>query len=254
MPDQLDSTYGASFIAWFLATLLHGIGVEVWPFFFRRPADKPHVKWTVLLVLALETLQALFFFRSSYSRFIERFGQIQIDLIWADSLQILVGYLTKFTVQVHFLTRLHAFANRPRKSTLFVIGVYIILTLALVQISAGIAQTVVSYRLRGYTRLSETTPITIVQSAASFACAQTDYHFVSSHIRWQFFAFPNTYRFFLGLAPSSKLYMITLLPSLNEFPLGITSVSEIGMTSPFGPWADTDKKTEGVGACTESDT
>ncbi|KAF7372046.1 Programmed cell death protein 6 [Mycena venus] len=80
----------------------------VWPFFFRRPADKPHVKWTVLLVLALETLQALFFFRSSYSRFIERFGQIQIDLIWADSLQILAGYLTKFTVQVHFLTRLHA--------------------------------------------------------------------------------------------------------------------------------------------------
>jgi hypothetical protein len=35
-----------------------------------------------LFLRALETIQVVFFFRSSYFRFVQRFGEIQIDLIW----------------------------------------------------------------------------------------------------------------------------------------------------------------------------
>ncbi|KAF7372142.1 hypothetical protein MVEN_00073100 [Mycena venus] len=170
MSGQLDSTYGACLIALFLGSLLYGMGIlQTYIYLFHRPADKPSDKWTVLVVLALETVKVVFFFLSSYFRFVERFGHIQTELIWADSLQLLAAYLSTFTVQVYFASRIHALANWPR-SSLFLFGVCLILILALVQISAGIAQTVVSYHLGSYTRLSETTPITTVQSAASLSC------------------------------------------------------------------------------------
>ncbi|KAF7372166.1 hypothetical protein MVEN_00075700 [Mycena venus] len=244
MPGQLDSTYGAWFVALFIENLLYGMGlVQTWIYLFRRPADKPCIKWTVLIVLALETLQMLSFFRSSYFRFVERFGQIQIDPIWTDSLQLLAGYLNMFAVQLYFASRIHA-------SGLSLIGVWIILILAVVQISAGIAQTVVLYCLGSYTRLSETTPVTAVQSAACLACDLLTMAFLCLFFRRSkgnsdmkqtrlildrlisdainrgtltslssamnlilFLALPNTFWFFLGLAPSSKLYMITFLTS-----------------------------------------
>ncbi|KAF7372000.1 hypothetical protein MVEN_00058100 [Mycena venus] len=84
------------------------------------------IPWTVLVVLALETVQVVSFFRSSYFRFVEHFGQIQTELIWADSLQLLAAYLSTFTVQLYFASRIHALANRLRRSSLSLFGVYLI--------------------------------------------------------------------------------------------------------------------------------
>ncbi|KAF7371995.1 hypothetical protein MVEN_00057600 [Mycena venus] len=121
--------------------------------------------------------------------------------------------------------------------------------------AAGIAQTVVSYHLGSYTRLSETTPITTVQSAASLACDLLVMVCLCISLRRRkggiektrlmldrlisdainrgtltslssgmnmvlFLTFPNTFWFFLGLTPSSELYMITFLTSyVLEFTL-----------------------------------
>ncbi|KAF7335128.1 hypothetical protein MVEN_02263700 [Mycena venus] len=238
MASPLDSTYGVWLVSLFLETLLYGMGLlQAWLYFAGRPTDLVSVKWTVLVVLVLETIQVVFFFRSSYIRFVERFGQIQIDLIWADSLQLLAAYLSAFIVQLYFGSRIHK-------------CIYTILMLAVVELLAGIAQTVLSYKLRSFLKLDETKPITTVQSAASLACdllitiylclflisqkgeiVKTNSMMdmliydainrgtltaLSSGVNMVLFlALPDTFWFFLGLAPCSKLYMNSMLATLN---------------------------------------
>ncbi|KAJ7926569.1 hypothetical protein B0H13DRAFT_2313472 [Mycena leptocephala] len=270
MSSPLDSTYGVSLAALFLETILYGMGVlQGWIYFADRPVTDSRVtKALVLIVLALETIQVVFFFRSSYFRFVERFGQIQIDLIWADSLQLLAAYLSAFTVQIYFVIRIHKRDNQMRaKLSLLAIGIYTIacydppttysfvhhffqLTLDVVQILAGIAQTILSYDLRSFEKLGETKAVTTLQTAASLACDLliTTYLCVflgskkgemmktntmmdllirdainrgaltalSSGVTMVLFlALPDTFWFFLGLAPSSKLYMNSMLATLN---------------------------------------
>ncbi|KAK7032719.1 hypothetical protein R3P38DRAFT_768156 [Favolaschia claudopus] len=99
MSTELDSTYGAWLISLVLETFLYGMGVlQSWNYFAARPTDIAPVKATVLVVLVLETVQVVFFFLSSYSRFVQRFGKIQTDLIW--QLQLLAAYLSAFFVQM----------------------------------------------------------------------------------------------------------------------------------------------------------
>ncbi|KAJ7909880.1 hypothetical protein B0H13DRAFT_2329921 [Mycena leptocephala] len=287
MSSPLDSTYGVSLAALFLETILYGMGVlQGWIYFADRPVTDSRVtKALVLIVLALETIQVVFFFRSSYFRFVERFGQIQIDLIWADSLQLLAAYLSAFTVQMYtsssifyqntadrcflqLLRHSNSQANQMRaKLSLLAIGIYTIacydppttysfvhhffqLTLDVVQILAGIAQTILSYDLRSFEKLGETKAVTTLQTAASLACDLliTTYLCVflgskkgemmktntmmdllirdainrgaltalSSGVTMVLFlALPDTFWFFLGLAPSSKLYMNSMLATLN---------------------------------------
>ncbi|KAJ7903994.1 hypothetical protein B0H13DRAFT_2334926 [Mycena leptocephala] len=269
MSSPLDSTYGVWLVALFLETILYGMGVlQGWIYFADRPVTDSRVtKALVLIVLALETIQVVFFFRSSYFRFVDRFGQIQIDLIWADSLQLLAAYLSAFTVQIYFVIRIHKLTKMRAKISLLAIGIYTIarydpptaysfvhhffqLTLAVVQILAGIAQTILSYDLRSFEKLSETKAVTTLQTAASLACDLliTTYLCVflgskkgemmktntmmdllirdainrgaltalSSGVTMVLFlALPDTFWFFLGLAPSSKLYMNSMLAALN---------------------------------------
>ncbi|KAJ7880702.1 hypothetical protein B0H13DRAFT_2345500 [Mycena leptocephala] len=297
MSSPLDSTYGVWLISLFLETMLYGMGVlQTWIYFVGRPTDVA----SVLVVLTLETIQVVFFSRSSYFRFVERFGQIQIDLIWADSLQLLAAYLSAFTVQLYFASRIHKLTKGRRKFSLSAIGIYTILILAIVQILAGIAQTVVSYQLRSYLKLGETKPITTVQSAASLACDllitiylylfltilmrsnnRTNFMIdmliydainrgmltaLSSGINMVLFlALPDTFWFFLGLAPSSKLYMNSFLTSLNTRQrirdngashdkgwMSILPIIAFGATGPSGSCSRVDLgKTERFPACAQ---
>jgi len=252
MASPLDSTYGVWLVSLWLETMLYGMGVlQTWIYFAGRPTDVAYVKWTVFVVLTLETIQVVFFFRTSYFRFVERFGEIQIDLIWADSLQLLAAYLSAFTVQIYFASRIFKLTEGRRgKFTLLAIGIYTILMLAVVQILAGIAQTVLSYELRSFLKLGETKPITTLQAAASLACDLLITTYLCLFLKSQkgemiktnsmmdmliydainrgtltalssgvtmvlFLALPDTFWFFLGLAPSSKLYMNSMLATLN---------------------------------------
>ncbi|KAJ7016680.1 hypothetical protein C8F04DRAFT_1259463 [Mycena alexandri] len=251
MPSPLDSTYGAWFVSLFIETILYGMGaLQAWIYFTGRPTDAISVKSTVLLVLALETIQVTFFFRSSYFRFVERFGILQTDLIWADSLQLLAAYLSAFAVQIYFASRIDKLTKARGKFGLSAIGLYTIFLLAFVQIVAGITQTIRTYQIRSYLKIDETKAITTLQTAASVACdllittylclfltrqkgeiKKTNYMVdmliydainrgsltaVSSCLTMVLFlALPDTFWFFLGLAPSSKLYMNSMLATLN---------------------------------------
>ncbi|KAJ6515552.1 hypothetical protein C8R45DRAFT_1205786 [Mycena sanguinolenta] len=252
MANPLDSTYGVWLISLFLETMLYGMGVlQTWSYFAAGPTDAGSVKWTVFVVLVLESIQVAFFFRSSYFRFVERFGQLQLDLIWADSLQLLAAYVSAFIVQIYFVSRIHKLTKGRTKFSLSAFGIYFILLLAVVQIVAGIIQTVLSYKLRSFLKLAETKPITTLQSASSLACDLLITLYLCLFLKSQkgdvmktnslmdmliydainrgvltalssgvnmvlFLAFPDTFWFFLGLAPNSKFYMNSMLATLNS--------------------------------------
>ncbi|KAJ7799485.1 hypothetical protein B0H14DRAFT_2902887 [Mycena olivaceomarginata] len=243
---SMDSTYGAWLIALFLETILYGIGTLQTFFYFQ---------WF------FETTQILFFFRSTFYRFVQWFGKLQEELIWCQ-LQLLANYITAFAVQLY-----NSIANRlpvTRESRVYegsALGTYIVLLtfylqviLALVQVAldvaAGIAQTILSYQIRSYLKLDQTKAITTLQTAASLACdvAITGYLCAFLHKNKQglprtqkvlnklmmnavnrgmltaissastmilFLVYPDTFWFFVSLAPNSKLYMNSMLATLN---------------------------------------
>ncbi|KAJ6474062.1 hypothetical protein C8R47DRAFT_1294457 [Mycena vitilis] len=250
----LPSTYGAWLTSLFLETILYGIGiVQAWLYVqWWWQNDGWSVKAPIIIVMLFETMQISFFYRSTYFRFVQRFGVIQEDLIWSDSLQLLANYLTGFAVQIFFASRIYRLTRESiRMYRTSAVGIYIVILLALTQISAGIAQTILSYRLRLYSKLDETKATTIIQTAGSLACdiVITVYLCVflqrnksglprstkkmlnalminavnrgmltaisSALTMILFLVTPNTFWFFLGIAPNSKLYMNSMLATLN---------------------------------------
>ncbi|KAF7330199.1 hypothetical protein MVEN_02457000 [Mycena venus] len=251
-PPTLPSTYGAWLISLFLETMLYGIGIlQTFLYFQWWSNDGWSIVGPVIVVMSFETIQISFFFRSTYYRFVQRFGMVQGDLIWSDSLQLLANYLTAFAVQLYFASRIYRLTRESVKmATTSSAGIYVVILLALVQISAGIAQTIMSYKLRSYAELRKTTAITTLQTAASCACdvAITVYLCVFLHRNKQglprtekllnslmmnavnrgmltagtsaftmalFLKWPDRFWFFLSLAPNSKLYMNSMLATLN---------------------------------------
>ncbi|KAJ6615468.1 hypothetical protein B0H10DRAFT_62909 [Mycena sp. CBHHK59/15] len=251
MSDQLASTYGAWLISLFVETILYGMGaLQTWLYFQWWPRDKRHIKAPVLIVIALETIQIVFFFRSSYFRFVQRFGIPQGDLVWSDSLQLLANYLSAFTVQIYFAGRIYRLTKELITYKPSRLGIYVIMALAFIQLSAGITQTIFTYVLRSFEKLEKTKPITTIQTAASLACdvgitlylcvylhrhkngmsminsmlntliiyainrgALTT---ISSGLTMGLFLWkPDSFWFFLALAPNSKLYMNSMLATLN---------------------------------------
>ncbi|KAK7053739.1 hypothetical protein R3P38DRAFT_3171069 [Favolaschia claudopus] len=239
MEPHLAPTYGAWFLSLLLETILYGIGVlQTMLYFLWWPNDDFYsIKLPVIIVM--------------FGGPCSKFGIIQEDLVWSDSLQLLANYFTAFAVQLYFASRIYRLTKETvsmyRASSL---GLYIIVILALTQMSAGIAQTVKSYQLRSFLKLDQTKASTTVQTAASSACdiAITAYLCIFLHrnkeglLRSQkmlnaliinaihrgvltavtsvltmalFIVYPDTFWFFLSLAPNSKLYMNSMLATLN---------------------------------------
>ncbi|KAF8121723.1 hypothetical protein K438DRAFT_2035702 [Mycena galopus ATCC 62051] len=254
---SLESTYGSWLISLFLETILYGIGIVQAFLFFQWYGRKDtwSIKTPVILVIFFETTQICFFFRSTYFRFVQRFGVVQEELIWSDSLQLLAGYITAFTVQLYFASRIYRLTRESvimdeTRTWLRMLGIYLVLLLAVVQMSAGLTQTILSYRLRSYQKLEKTKAVTTLQTAASAACDLFITAFLCAFLQRHkkglpriekvmnmlmmnavnrgaltavssiatmglFLASPDTFWFFLSLAPNSKLYMNSMLATLN---------------------------------------
>ncbi|KAJ7440123.1 hypothetical protein B0H11DRAFT_2293085 [Mycena galericulata] len=271
MSLSLVPTYGAWLTSLFVETILYGIGfLQVWLYFQWWPKDDRSVKLAVVFVMFFETTQITFFFRSTFFRFVLKFGEIQEDLLWSDSLQLLANYLSAFTVQIYFASRIYRLTRaRARFYTTSALGIYLVVLFALVQISAGIAQTILScvdipfvcsktfneflnqrYKLRSFAKLEETKAITTLQTGGSLTCdiVITVYLYAflsrnknglprteammntlmmnavnrgmltaisSAFTMILFLVYPGTFWFFLSLAPNSKLYMNSMLATLN---------------------------------------
>ncbi|KAJ7503559.1 hypothetical protein B0H11DRAFT_2222848 [Mycena galericulata] len=273
MSLSLVPTYGAWLTSLFVETILYGIGfLQVWLYFPWWPKDDRSVKLAVVFVMFFETTQITFFFRSTFFRFVLKFGEIQEDLLWSDSLQLLANvrrlraYLSAFTVQMcvpTFFSRwdidvVQIFRERIYRRhaqdfyTTSTLGIYLVVLFALVQISAGIAQTILSYKLRSFAKLEETKAITTLQNrrvarvryrhhslplrlpVAQQKWATADrsndehiddergqsrdahrYLFGTHHDTRTSSSIRARFGFFLSLAPNSKLYMNSMLATLN---------------------------------------
>ncbi|KAJ6615457.1 hypothetical protein B0H10DRAFT_62450 [Mycena sp. CBHHK59/15] len=252
-PSRLN--YGVWLVSLFLETILYGMGaLQAWLYFQWCSGDPWTIKLTVLSVVISETIQVVFFFRSSYFRFVERFGFIQTDLTLADSVQLLANYISGFIVQIFFASRIYYLMKGRVKNKVAIFGIYLIGILALTQImpaAAGIAQTIITHELRSFLKLGQTKAITTLQTASSLACdilitgylggflirSKNGMPTTNSILNMLiieavsrgfltavcsglttvlFLATPGTFYFFIGLALSSKLYLNSMLASLNS--------------------------------------
>ncbi|KAF8974275.1 hypothetical protein BDZ97DRAFT_1911475 [Flammula alnicola] len=235
----LDSTFGIWLVALFLETLLYGIGLlQVWLYFHWYPNDSWWLKSVVTFLLIIETLQITLFFGSTYVALIQHFGQFDKLFVinWMDEVTLIAGvYLSAFVVQLGWRN---------------VLMTVVIVLLALAEIGAGIAQTVATTNLGNFTKLGSTKAITSVQSGSALACdivvtVSLVYAFnerkselkttntmlqmlivnainrgaltaISAALNFiLFLSLPGTFYFFIGLMPSSKLYMNSMLATLN---------------------------------------
>ncbi|KAJ7274185.1 hypothetical protein C8J57DRAFT_253584 [Mycena rebaudengoi] len=176
----LGPTYGAWLVSLFLETILYGIGALQCFLYFQWWSDGWRIKTTGECCTlyrsqdpcrrAFETIQIVFFFHSTYIRFVERFGFIQTDLLWSDSVQLLANYLSAVTVQIYFASRIYQLTSERIGYNSSRSGIYIVLGLAVTGVAAGITQTILTYELRSFLKLEETKAITTLQTAASLAC------------------------------------------------------------------------------------
>ncbi|THU97255.1 hypothetical protein K435DRAFT_965568 [Dendrothele bispora CBS 962.96] len=245
--SPLAPTFGIWLVSLFLATILYGIALlQTWLYFHWYSSDSWAVKSTVIFLLLLETLHICFFFAGTYHALIDHFGLFELltEISWLDSAQLLLGYLSAFVVQVYFGYRIYLLDKKKIVITGF------IMALALTQIAAGLTQTVKVVQLGDLKLLDTTKQITSVQSAASLFCDIVITATLYLTLRGKkgpvratnnmlktlmtnainrglvtavaaginlvlFLAIPGTFYFFLGLVPSSKLYMNSMLATLN---------------------------------------
>ncbi|KAJ7730784.1 hypothetical protein B0H16DRAFT_1733635 [Mycena metata] len=168
-------------------------------------------------------------------------------------LQLFANYLSAFAVQLFFATRVYLRTARAYAKVFgFVvpIGIYIVGFLAVLQMSAGTAQTILTYNLRSFSKLEDTAAVTTLQTASSLLCdILITFHLCFHLARLKtgvptterllnglmisavnrgiltavtsaltmglFLAFPRSFWFFLSIAPLSKLYMNSMLATLN---------------------------------------
>ncbi|KAJ6464722.1 hypothetical protein DFH09DRAFT_1346759 [Mycena vulgaris] len=219
---EVSSTYGPWLISLFLQTILYGTGLlQAW-LYFSWYEDGKSITLAVVFVVS-------------------------------DSFQLVSNYLTAFIVQSFFAARIYYLT--PRRSKYSKIAKFVTCVVALLattQLAAGIAQTILSYKFGSYSKLSGAKIVSIVQVAGSLACDVV----ITAYICWFFrtdaqglsrktkrllntlmvdainrgilmsvtsaatmiiyTVSPDTFWFYLSLAPNSKLYLNTMLATLNS--------------------------------------
>ncbi|KAJ7275797.1 hypothetical protein C8J57DRAFT_1714328 [Mycena rebaudengoi] len=198
----------------------------------------------VVCVVILETLQIVFYFYGMYWNLIDNFAVFAaLDvIIWQDSAQLLFGYLSAFIVQMYFGYCIYMLNPKGK----IVPATIVLLGLA----SPGSAIDVRTRQLGFFSHLSSSEPIITTQSASTLACDIVITSALVFTLRGKkgeiastnsllstliinavnrgvltaicatinmilFIVRPNTFYFFLGLIPSGKLYMNSMLATLN---------------------------------------
>jgi len=193
----------------------------------------------------LMTVHICTYFAWVYWAFILSFGSFpNIDIMPRTAVtQLLAVYLNAFMSQLFFAWRIWRLSQRNMCLT------GIVLTLACLQLGAGIAQTVLSAELGRFSRLASTEKVTTIQSAATAACdlsitliliflfntsrtglKRTDtllnklivYSLtrgvlttLAAFFNMLFFVlFPDKFIFMLPLLPSGQLYLISVTTTL----------------------------------------
>ncbi|KAJ6477208.1 hypothetical protein DFH09DRAFT_1216117 [Mycena vulgaris] len=247
MASVLDSTYGIWLIALFLQTILYGMGMlQAYLYFFWYSADSWMVKNIVLAVIFLETFQLSALFGATYHYLISGFGNFPqlLEIHWLSLAQLLATYLSAFVVQSYFAYCIYALQKQDMILPLT------ILVSALVSLGAGAGQVVVAANIISYVELDKVKSTTAVNSTFSVLCdilitvglswrlnaarsgIQASNNLLNYLIVFAinrgmltmitailelvlFFAMPNTFYFFAMIWFTGKLYMNSMLATLN---------------------------------------
>ncbi|KAJ7301136.1 hypothetical protein DFH08DRAFT_119698 [Mycena albidolilacea] len=255
MTSSLDPTYGVAFVAFFLATLLYGMGlIQAYLYFHWYPKDRWGIKTTVLCVLITETMQIALFFAALYLHLIDEFGNLAgvDDIFWQDAAQVPCGYLSGFLVQMYFGHCIYIL--NPKRKLVSLVIVLLGLTSLATAIAATIDTVQIQHSIKSVliTEASVSKAILTTQSAVTLTCdvvitaalthvlkgtqggieVQSTRSIITTLIinavsrgvltalcaavnMILFLVQPNTDYFYLGLVLSGKLYMNSMLATLN---------------------------------------
>ncbi|KAJ6568653.1 hypothetical protein B0H19DRAFT_1256386 [Mycena capillaripes] len=164
---------GAWLVSLFLATILYGMGlIQTYLYFHWYTKDRLGVKAVVICLLICETLHITFYFCATYGALIDHFDDFAglFVITWPDVVQLLAGYLSVFIVQMYFAYCIYDFLHNMQASPKYKIMPIFITIFALLQIGAGIAQTVIVAELGSFTLLNQTKRITTLQAASALVC------------------------------------------------------------------------------------
>jgi len=178
-------------------------------------------------------------------------GQSVIQMEPYQSALDCLQYLSSVTAQLYFSYCIFKFTALTVSSKVVKFGILcVILSLVLLELAAGIGQVIETLAISSFTQLSSVKTMTSLQSATAFAIdllitvslvivlrknkGQIDQtnSMISMLINYAinrglltatcalcnlilFLAVPGTFYFFIGLGPSSKLYMSSMLATLN---------------------------------------
>ncbi|KAF9002890.1 hypothetical protein BDQ17DRAFT_1409257 [Cyathus striatus] len=265
-PPSFTQTWGCQMIAYMLNSVLYGMGLILVFQYFREfgAKDSKGTRITVFMLGIFGTTQYVFLSHQIYTDYVSRFGREDLMnvIIFSADTMLLAIYLTAFTAQMFFASRIWLVSKSRGRLSLLTIPVVL---LSLLQIGAGIAQTVLIGRAGEYSSLGTTTRVTSTQAAATAACdiaittilcyilntsrsgiKRTDtmidrliIYAVNRGLATSicallnlilFVSMPGTFVFMIWLLPSSQLYVISVCSML----LSRTGVKGSGMSSQFG--------------------
>ncbi|KAJ7797752.1 hypothetical protein B0H14DRAFT_2618607 [Mycena olivaceomarginata] len=255
MASPLDSTMGAWLVSLFLATILYGMGfIQTYLYFHWYTKDHWGVKAVVICLLICETLHITLYFCATYGALIDHFGDFDALFVitWPD---VVSNMGSKLQLACFDTAEGSTNCRGMSSTTYFAHGIYAFLILtsysfktifALLQI----AQTVIVAELGSFTLLNQTKRITTLQAASALVCdvlitaclcytlngqkstikstnSILDTLKINAVNRGMLTAFaaalniilfisiPNSFWFSLALIPSGKLYMNSMLATLN---------------------------------------
>ncbi|KAJ7301150.1 hypothetical protein DFH08DRAFT_1090314 [Mycena albidolilacea] len=183
--------------------------IQAYLYFHWYPKDHWGIKATVVCVLISETMQITLYFAALYLHLIDGFGNFAgLGVIfWEDVAQVPCGYLSAFLVQMYFGHCIYIL--NPKRKLVSLVIVFLGLTslgnnaLPVLHAISNSATTMVSYRHK-YGIQYRT--IATVRTSLTRLDSGNDRHFLVQ---------PGTFYFFLGLVLSGKLYMNSMLATLN---------------------------------------
>ncbi|KAJ7433070.1 hypothetical protein B0H11DRAFT_2259762 [Mycena galericulata] len=234
--------WGIEFISYTLDIALWGVAVVSVLQYFRKYARKDSliIRSTVALLAILTTVHSLFLAMLNYKDFVLRFGNFEGLEVTAyeGNVMICAGFFVAFTAQIFYASRIWILSEQDWRYVTPVI------LLAVLQLSAGIAQTVEVAKVHRNSQLASTMVrvTSTTQGAATLACdititailshilwkSRTGNRFCSGqddHIRCQswsndklvfFITMPGTFMFSLFILPSFHVYVISVCSMLTS--------------------------------------
>ncbi|KAJ7192599.1 hypothetical protein GGX14DRAFT_701365 [Mycena pura] len=246
MPN-LPSTVGIWLVTAFVEAILQGMGMlQGFLYFTWYHKDPWSVKATIILLLALESLQMGASVANVYEWFVAGFGDFDnLDVIhWQDVLQLTALYCSMFITQAHFARCIYKLDKKN------IVLPLLIFVLSLLALSSGIGEVIAVIKVKKYSSLDVTSITFLLQTAAALAAdmlitfslcwrlrkCRSEFQSTNKILNFViltainrsvftiffvvlnmilFLSRPQTFDFMIALLISDKLYMNSLLAMLN---------------------------------------